>query len=791
MKKPLFSLALLLLAASPAFPSEYSEVFFADREQTVREGDTLTVTARLSPAAFVRVEAPFYIDAASSAALQTGETGGDFQITTQSAEENGFIWDTAARRGRFIFAPGETEKSFTINITDDNTAEMTETILLRIDSENVTVARPVASQSLLIYIEDGDTPPAARFRRALHEVNEGESLRLEVELSSPAPGSDTLEIVFAIRFGSASEDDLLAPEPLSLIIPSGETSGALYIGTKADMEAEQERETFFLTMEPPPGGEYTADEREAECFIADNDPAFASFQWEGEGPPELAAQEYETVKLTAELSGPVNEKVILPLTFGGSAAKGESAETEGADYHSSAETIEIPAGATSASVTLIIHNDTAEENEESITVHLEDPNLPGLALGEHSSYTIRIADNDPVELNFGILNKAYDPETDNGEPAYLPASALTAAETDGNIDFYVFLSSKIDGTAAFDLAVEGNGATLYDPDAEDQAWDFYIQDTTAAYAGELQSAAPPVRFWGTDRSFIFRIALNNDSLTDDEETITLRLSNLNTEESGIVPGQYQEAIITIKERPDLDITSHLEAAAPDGFDYNPVTGLHEALFSFIPSPGLLPEDCAGYRSYKIVFRGLESPFALRYPAGFKQETRPETNEEEYFPYVLHPINLPALDPDREEERAGFPEWDNPADLRIEFANGGRKDFPQAIIDSLAAEGGIQIFLSREDLPAAEDSYNRAEIASLHQGPDASIRLDIHNPHNEKAGRYHYLQIQYLDSGGFWRVAQPALITGAGSQLNWVDRGPPKTHAHPADAGFRLYRVLLK
>ena len=49
------------------------------------------------------------------------------------------------------------------------------------------------------------------------------------------------------------------------------------------------------------------------------------------------------------------------------------------------------------------------------------------------------------------------------------------------------------------------------------------------------------------------------------------------------------------------------------------------------------------------------------------------------------------------------------------------------------------------------------------------------------------EIQYSDNAVDW-LASPTTIRAAGNRVQWIDRGPPRTHAVPPPAGSRFYRV---
>jgi hypothetical protein len=50
-------------------------------------------------------------------------------------------------------------------------------------------------------------------------------------------------------------------------------------------------------------------------------------------------------------------------------------------------------------------------------------------------------------------------------------------------------------------------------------------------------------------------------------------------------------------------------------------------------------------------------------------------------------------------------------------------------------------------------------------------------------------IQYSDEVGQWKTAVPEVV-GNGTQLQWIDSGPPKTDRFPGTATSRFYRVMI-
>lgn len=75
------------------------------------------------------------------------------------------------------------------------------------------------------------------------------------------------------------------------------------------------------------------------------------------------------------------------------------------------------------------------------------------------------------------------------------------------------------------------------------------------------------------------------------------------------------------------------------------------------------------------------------------------------------------------------------------------------------------------------------LVQYHQTPEQKYLLDFPTT----LGRYYY--IQYSGDSTNWNTSLPA-IRGTGTQVQWLDNGPPRTLTDPAAAPQRFYRVML-
>src|SRR5205085_2618543 len=110
--------------------------------------------------------------------------------------------DYSATSGTLTFAPGVTSQQFTVNTTDDNIAEATETFFVNLtNASNATIAN---SQGIGT-ITDNDGTPTVQFSAATSSVSEGDTgttpVTLTVNLSEPS--ASTVTVNYATADGTA------------------------------------------------------------------------------------------------------------------------------------------------------------------------------------------------------------------------------------------------------------------------------------------------------------------------------------------------------------------------------------------------------------------------------------------------------------------------------------------------------------------------------------------------------------------------------------------------------------
>ncbi len=169
-----------------------------------------------------------------------------------------------------------------------------------------------------------------------------------------------------------------------------------------------------------------------------------------------------SVAVTAELPAISAVEVLLPVTFGGTAA-------DPADYSPSTSTLVIPAGTTSAALTLSVVDDSVEEFDETMVVTMGTPT--GAPAGTTTVHTATIVDNEPPVDTAGAAVAIID-ETGDGMGGTLAGPSAIAVDGSGNV--YVAGESSYNAfkitpegviTEIIDENGDGMGKTLESPSA--------------------------------------------------------------------------------------------------------------------------------------------------------------------------------------------------------------------------------------------------------------------------------------------------------------------------------------
>lgn len=316
-------------------------------------GGTATLTVQLSERLTKPVTVDYFLQGTATAGRDYRLTSGNSLLTSPT--------------GRIEFAPGQTVRSISVNMVNDNLREGVETMSLTLFKPRGATLAADTRAGITILDDDGYGATVSGPSR----VREGGYFEYTLNLSSPATKSETMYV--NTRSGLAMQGDDFRPlTKLPLVFKAGESSKSFRIQTLGDAQVETD-EFFFLDVSSATPG-----------F-----PPIAPFgvTIEGTGPAPLPTLSIADASVIEGESGQTAMTFVVTLSaaYGvpvtaAYATRNGTATTADRDYEGvSAGRVEIPAGATSAEITILVNGDTRQEPDETFTVTLSGPTNATLA----------------------------------------------------------------------------------------------------------------------------------------------------------------------------------------------------------------------------------------------------------------------------------------------------------------------------------------------------------------------------------------------------------------------------
>ncbi len=391
----------------------------------------------------------------------------------------GYSWNSAtagadyqAIAGTLIFAPGVTSQTVTVLVNGDRLGEShyysyeSFSILLS-NPTNAFVADATAT-GIGIIVDDEPTVSIVDYVEGA-EGNTGTTpFAFNVTLSAAYDVPVTVEYATADLTpdqqywygpGATAGVDYTATTG-TLAIPAGQTSGTIIVLVTGDRigEGYEAHELFSVNLSNPSGALLSY--RQALGAIIDDEP-FASINGAAmmlEGNSGTTAMTF-TVSLSAVYDADVTVSYVTA----------DLSALAGSDYQAATETVTIPAGQTSQTLTVLVNGDLLAEDDEEFLVTLTGAS--GLLLYDSSGFatirdddtppTIGIGDSSIVEGNSGtkLMVFTVSLSADYGQPVtvhYQTANGSAAAGSDytaasGTVTIPAGQTSK-----TFTIAVKGD-----------------------------------------------------------------------------------------------------------------------------------------------------------------------------------------------------------------------------------------------------------------------------------------------------------------------------------------------
>ena len=391
--------------------------------------------------------------------------------------------DFEARRGTFIFAPGETEKVFTVTLVDDTFDEGEESFTVELSNPSGNVSLQDASATGTI--SDNDMTMIVGVYREAKIVNEDAEGQVEFRFElTAAEGSGTTasEKMSTVRWtvaegaATAGEDYEAVEASVRTQIEPGVLSKKVGVTLLDDEVYEDEYETFTFDLKGAVRLEVDGDNQSIEISLRDNETMRAVVAADSENVAEGGTASFTVSLMPYENAVPVEIEYAVVGTAGP------------ADYTAPSGTLTIRAGETSGRVAIPVLMDTLHDPDETLGILLTRVAGGGreIALLTDTLATVTI-------LDAGSLSASL-------------ASGASAAEGDG-IEFTIELPLPTDMPVLVEWATS---------DAQgEQAADSMGVDYT--------DASGTVTIPAGDTSGTFTVWTVEDILVEGDETFTVVL----------------------------------------------------------------------------------------------------------------------------------------------------------------------------------------------------------------------------------------------------------------------------
>ena len=340
------------------------------------EGDTFDVTVTLGGAFEDKtVTLPLVV------AGQGGATSADFSGVPSE----------------LVFMPGETEKAFTIELTQDTLDDDDESITLSFGTLPDTVKDEGDHQTATVTIRDDDDPEVdVEFGAAAYSAGEGASATVEITLSADPERTVIIPLVKTEQGGISAAD--YSGVPASVTFNTGETSKTFTFSAVQD-GLDDDDESVKLSFGAMPDARVspgTTDE--VTLSIADDDDPHVTVQF-GSAAYSIAEGGSATVRIT--LSADPERTVVIPLV------KTEQGDVSTADYSGVPTNVTFNSRETAKTFTFSATHDDLDDDDESVKLSFGAMPDARVSPGTNDETTLSIDDDDNPHVTVQFTQAEY------------------------------------------------------------------------------------------------------------------------------------------------------------------------------------------------------------------------------------------------------------------------------------------------------------------------------------------------------------------------------------------------
>ncbi|HEU4366898.1 MAG TPA: Calx-beta domain-containing protein [Methylomirabilota bacterium] len=411
--------------------------------------------------------------AATITVSRAGSTAGvvtvGYATTATGSATPGPGGDFTPVAGTLTFAAGQTSRTFTVPVLDDDVADGAKTVGLRLT--NPVGAGLGTPSTATLTITDSDVAGTIQFGAVQYVADEGAGT-YQVPVKRTGGTAAGARAAYTVTGGSATPGiDFTVGGSGSVTFGRGVTQVMIPITVVGDALLEGS-ETLVLTLSNPAGGAALGVMRRTTVTIDETAFEFATAAY--------TVTEGGVATITVARRGPASRSATIEwVTSDGTA-------TAGSDYTPGSGTLTFPAGIRTRTFTVATAADTLPEGAETVLLVLRNPSA-GTIRGAQRTAVLTIADNDA------------------GERIAFGAASHVVAESRRTYDVTVVRTGGAASGVTVDYAVVGGTAT--------------------GGGGDYSLAGGTVTFAAGQKSALIRLLIVDDGVAESDETVILRLGN--------------------------------------------------------------------------------------------------------------------------------------------------------------------------------------------------------------------------------------------------------------------------
>ncbi|MFN0050877.1 MAG: beta strand repeat-containing protein, partial [Planctomycetales bacterium] len=331
---------------------------------------------------------------------------------------------------QIVIPAGELSASITLTAMLDNVFAKDNTVV--VDVTNVINGTELGTQQATVTIVDGDAAPDVTLAVSPSLISEtGGTGTITATLSRLSALATTITLGYS---GTATSDSDYTASATQIVIPAGQLTGTVNLFSISDTVFEG-NETIVVDVTGVTNGTESVPQQ-VTATIVDDDPApTVTLSID----PATLSETGGVVTLTATLSVATALKTTVILGFTGTASNG-------LDYAPSGTQIVIPAGQTSALITLTGLTDTLFEGSESIVVDITS--VINAVEQSPQQVSATILDDDPIPSVTVEVTPATISEGGGAATVTATLSAISGLPTTVSLAFTGTATQGIDYSAS-------------------------------------------------------------------------------------------------------------------------------------------------------------------------------------------------------------------------------------------------------------------------------------------------------------------------------------------------------